>query len=101
MTDFCYSRPMMQRVLRAAELMDRMMQCVGVEPARAARLDKGMAWFEARSRCIACVHEQRCRDWIAGRDGTTVSAPPAFCQNAQFFHLGLTADRSGANGGTS
>jgi hypothetical protein len=40
-TDFCYSWPMMQRVLRQANLMDRMMQCVGVEPVRAARIDKG------------------------------------------------------------
>lgn len=101
MTDFCYRRPMMQRVLRTAKLMDRMMQCVGVEPARAARLDKGMAWFEARSRCIACVHEQRCRDWIAGRTGTTASAPPAFCQNAEFFHLAKQPTDPEQNGGTS
>jgi hypothetical protein len=31
-TDFCYTRPMMQRVLQQAELMDRMMHCIGVEP---------------------------------------------------------------------
>jgi hypothetical protein len=42
-SDFCYSRPMLDRVMRQAELMDRMMGHVGVDPAPAARLDKGMA----------------------------------------------------------
>jgi Family of unknown function (DUF6455) len=86
-TDFCYSRPMMQRVLRQAETMDLMMHCVGVEPARAARMDKGMAWYEARSRCIACIHDQRCRDWMAARQLTPQPVPAEFCQNAEFFRL--------------
>ena len=91
MTDFCYSRPMMQRVLRQADLMDRMMQCVGIEPVRAARIDKGVAWYEARSRCIACVHDRRCREWIAERRGTPQPVPPAFCENAEFFRLAKQA----------
>lgn len=85
MTDFCYSGPMMQRVLKQADTMDQMMQCLGVEPVRAARIDKGMAWYEARSRCIACIHDQRCRNWIAARQGASVLGPPEFCQNAAFF----------------
>jgi hypothetical protein len=85
MSDFCYSQPMLKRVLRKAEQMDWMLQCVGVNPARAVRLDKGMAWYEARLRCIACIHDDRCRGWIAGRLGRTPSAPPAFCPNAQLF----------------
>jgi hypothetical protein len=84
-SDFCYSAPMMQRVLQQAETMDRMMQCVGVEPVRAARIDRGMAWYEARSRCIACIHDRRCRDWIAAHQGTSQPMLPTFCRNAEFF----------------
>jgi hypothetical protein len=86
-TDFCYSGPMMQRVLQQAETMDQMMQCIGVEPVLAARIDSGMAWYEARSRCIACIHDRHCRGWIAAHQGTPQPEPPMFCQNAEFFRL--------------
>ena len=65
MTDFCFSRPMLERVLHHAELMDRMMERVGVNAAVAARVDRGMAWYEARTRCIGCSSERQCRDWLA------------------------------------
>jgi len=45
---------MLKQVLDQADLMDRMMEAVGVAAARAARLDRGMAWYEARCRCITC-----------------------------------------------
>jgi hypothetical protein len=46
MSDFCYRAPMLQRVLRQAEQMDRMLQRVGVDRVRAVRMDKGMAWYD-------------------------------------------------------
>jgi hypothetical protein len=82
-SDFCYSRPMLNRILRHAELMDRMMERVGVDPAVAVRVDRGMAWYEARSRCISCSKGQQCRVWIQGCEG--LRAPPKFCGNAEFF----------------
>src|SRR5262245_20451697 len=85
MSDFCISRPMMDRVLQQAELMDRMMECVGVEPVRAARLDNGTAWYVARSRCIACPHDRRCGAWIA-EQVTKPCEPPGYCANVAFFH---------------
>ena len=54
MSDFCYSRPMLNRVLQQAELMDRMMERLGLDLAAAARLENGTVWYEARTRCIAC-----------------------------------------------
>ena len=45
MSGFCCSRPMLNRV--GPELMDRMMERLGVDAATAARLDKGTAWSEA------------------------------------------------------
>ena len=85
MSDFCYSRPMFDRVFRQAELMDRMMERVGVNPAAAARVDKGMAWYEARTKCIACCSERQCRDWLARSEAQAFSEPPEFCHNAEFF----------------
>jgi len=83
MSDFCYSWPIFSRVLRQAELMDRMMDRVGASPSVAVRLESGMAWYEARTRCIDCVHDQRCRDWL--QSASPSSAEPDFCPNAQFF----------------
>jgi hypothetical protein len=84
MTDFCFSRPMLQRILYHAELMDRAMKRVGVDAVVAARLDRGMAWYEARTRCIGCCNERQCRDWLEREDDSS-REPPEFCCNAEFF----------------
>jgi hypothetical protein len=63
MSDFCYSRPMLNRVMLQAEVMDRMIEAVGVDSAVSRRIDRGMGWYEACSRCIACHNEAQCADW--------------------------------------
>jgi hypothetical protein len=93
-SDLCYSRPMLNRILRQAELMDRMIECVGVDPATAARLDKGMALYEARSRCIACCSEQKCREWLERTPTGAASEPPEMCHNAEFFRSCKQASRA-------
>ena len=97
MSDFCYSGPMLKRVLDQADLMDRVMEAVGVVAAHAARLNRGMAWYEARCRCIACPDDRKCRAWLAGADARQTSRPPAFCRNTEFFRLaaGFPFDRGG------
>jgi Family of unknown function (DUF6455) len=85
-TDFCYSRPMLNRVLQQAELMDRMMARLGVHPVAAARLENGMAWYEARTRCIACHSEPQCQDWLKRAPAEHWVGAPDFCHNATFFH---------------
>jgi hypothetical protein len=87
MTDFCYSWPQLTRVLTQAAQMDRMMDALGVSPARAARIDRGTAFYEARTRCIACTADQSCRAWLAELEGRKAPAPPAFCANAEFFRI--------------
>lgn len=83
MGDFCYSRPMLDHVLAQADLMDRMIDRVGVNPAVVARLDRGMTWYAARTRCIECSHSRECRAWV---DGTAAgTAPPDFCPNGRLF----------------
>ena len=54
MSDLCFSWPMLNHVLSQAELMDQMMSRLGVNPAVAARIDRGAAFYEARTRCIDC-----------------------------------------------
>ncbi len=83
MSDFCYSWPMLNRVFRQAELMDRMMGRVGVNPAVAARVAQGAAWYEARTKCISCCHEHECRNWLECSEGHPM--PPDFCTDAEFF----------------
>ena len=83
MSDLCFSRPMLRRILDHADLLDRMLERVGVDPAAAVRADRGMAWYEARSRCIGCIREQNCRTWQLGSE--TAAAAPEFCPNAHFF----------------
>jgi hypothetical protein len=82
MGDFCYSRPMLERIFRHAELLDRMLERLGIDAVAAARLDGGMARYEARTKCIGCCRERQCSEWLAR------SAPgewPEFCCNAEFF----------------
>jgi len=86
MTDFCLRRPMLERILLHAKLMDRMMEGVSVDAAVAARLDRGSALYEARTRCIGCCNERQCRDWLARLEADDASnEPPEFCCNAEFF----------------
>jgi uncharacterized protein DUF6455 len=88
MGDLCYSRPMLDRVLSQAELMDRMIDHVGVDPMALARLDRGMAWYEGRTRCIDCHHERQCRDWLGQH--AAAATPPDFCVNAELFRACLS-----------
>ena len=45
-------QPMLIRYLHCPELMGRMMERTGVSPTEAARVDGGLAWLEARTKCI-------------------------------------------------
>jgi len=76
---------MLNRIFRQAALMDRVMERVRVDPMAAARVDSGMAWYEARTKCIACRNERQCRDWVARPEADAYSQPPEFCHNAEFF----------------
>ncbi len=79
MHDLCYS----ERVLRQTGLMDQMMERLHVNPVFAAGVDGGLAWHEARTKCIFCSNAQQCRDWLEGSE--LLSGPGAFCLNMEFF----------------
>lgn len=64
----------------APELMVRMMDRMAVNWTMAARIDGGLAWYAARTKCIFCLHEAECRSWLEDPE-----ALPEFCSNAKFF----------------
>jgi len=63
--------------------MDRMMSRVGVDVADATRQDGGLAWYEARAKCIFCRNAQRCFDWL--QEVEPIGAAAEFCPNTNFF----------------
>ena len=65
------------------ELMDRMMQRMGVNQTEAARVDGGLAWLEARTKCLFCRRIGTCCKWIESSDAQTT--PANFCQNYEFY----------------
>jgi len=83
MSDFCFSWPMFNHVLSQAERMDQMMSRLGVNPAVAARIDRGAAFYEARTRCIDCLSVGSCRSWLVSSEASPM--PPDFCPIAAFF----------------
>jgi hypothetical protein len=71
------------RDFHCPELMKRMMEHVGVAPVEAVRVDGGLAWLEARTKCLFCRHAGECRSWL--EDAKTPTAPAEFCANSKFF----------------
>src|ERR1700674_422501 len=90
-------QPMLIPYLHCPELMGRMMERTGVSPTEAARVDGGLAWLEARTKCIYCRHVGKCCNWLEGSD--TRSTPADFCLNSEFF--GSCAEQSASDGGRS
>jgi hypothetical protein len=75
--------PMFHRVWRHAALLDRMVAKLQVSPVAAARLDRGEALREARTRCLGCHRAADCADWMEASSGLPL--PPSFCPNGAFF----------------
>ncbi len=75
--------PMFQRVWRRAELTDRMITELGIDPIVAARLERGDAYHQACTICLTCPAARNCRNWLNSSD--LHSRPPHFCPNSNFF----------------
>ncbi len=85
MSDYCYSFPVLNRVIAQAERMDTMMGTIGVDPLAAIRRDNGASWYEARTRCIDCADDRRCKTWLDATEPDQPRQPPPFCPNSAFF----------------
>jgi hypothetical protein len=71
------------RVRTQDERMRQAMERLNIEPAFAAAVDGGLAWHEARTKCIFCSNTRRCRDWLAASG--PIAAFKRFCPNADYF----------------
>lgn len=63
--------------------MDRMMLTTGVNMSRVVRIDGGLAFLEASSKCRLCPDEPACIHWLEGAEAPETA--PEFCPNAKFF----------------
>ena len=86
MSDQSSDFPIFNRVHTAADLMDRMIARTGADPLIAIRRDGGTSWFEARSRCIDCVSERLCREWLDTDSCEERPDVPEFCVNRAFIN---------------
>ena len=85
MSDQSSAFPIFNRVHTSADLMDRMMARTDANPLIAIRRDGGTSWFEARSRCIDCVADRLCREWLDAGSCDQRQDAPAFCVNRAFI----------------
>ena len=76
--------PVFTKARRRHELMDHMMQRLGVDVLIAIGLEKGQAFVRARAQCRQCPHESKCRVWLTS--SKQAPQPPDFCPNTCFFH---------------
>lgn len=74
--------PMLDTVLCHQALMEGMIKTSGADAYTVARVDGGLAFFEASTKCRFCLHEEACRLWLASDE---LRPAPDFCPNAGFF----------------
>jgi hypothetical protein len=63
--------------------MHEMMQRLGVDPVKLARLRGGDAYAVARSLCLSCGTSEKCLRWIDGP--AHADKRPEFCPNLTLF----------------
>jgi hypothetical protein len=73
----------LDRNSRHPGLMEQMMQRMNVDLSAASRVDGGMAWCEARTKCIFCRCKSECVYWLGGLEDA--GDPRKFCPNVEFF----------------
>ena len=83
MREFSKRQSTLIRYLNCPEPMSRMMEKSHANRAEAARVDGGLAWLEACTKCIFCHRVEECRNWLEGSE--TRVTPRDFCGNSEFF----------------
>jgi hypothetical protein len=73
---------MFHRVEHRARRMHEMMQRLGVDIGVLARLRRGDAYAEARSRCLFCGTSDKCLRWL---EQSGDRKRPEFCPNLTLF----------------
>ncbi|QDZ00830.1 hypothetical protein FQ775_10795 [Nitratireductor mangrovi] len=71
------------RMAAKADLMNNMMEHLGVRDGVARMPDGAAVLRNATLRCLTCGHGQECREWLAS--DTAHSRAPAYCRNRELF----------------
>ena len=82
--------PMCCRVERQTSRMHDMMERLGVDPAKLARLHGGEAYATARLSCLRCPNARECLSWL--ESGPQSGDGPVFCQNVALFETCKTEE---------
>jgi hypothetical protein len=85
--------PALQQVVGRKKLMLRMMEAMGVNLPDAMRVDGGLAFLEAKTKCLFCANEDSCQHWLDADEQTR--GTPEFCPNASFLNGLKRADPHG------
>jgi hypothetical protein len=74
-------------IQRKARLLGAMLDRLGIDPERAARVRSGAALTAASRTCLGCTETEACETWLAEPvpDEPQSSIPPAFCPNKEFL----------------
>lgn len=84
--------PMTRLVERQATRMQEMMDQLNVDGAALARIRQGAVYMEARTRCLACEHSERCLKWLDSKPAADIQ--PDFCPNLDLFKQCQRHDRT-------
>ena len=74
---------MYKRLIRQADLMDTMVDKLGVRPALEGRADQAGVMRRAANRCMSCTESAACQQWLD--DHETASEAPQYCRNHDLF----------------
>ena len=72
-----------RRMMRQADLMEEMIDTVGLRDALHERPDHANVLRRATNRCMTCAEPGACRQWLTGHD--SADEAPAYCRNHDLF----------------
>jgi hypothetical protein len=74
---------MYRRMIRKADLMEKMIDTVDARDALQSRADHANVLRRAANRCMTCAQPDACENWLADHD--SAEEAPAYCRNHDLF----------------
>ncbi|MBO6553093.1 MAG: hypothetical protein JJ926_04650 [Roseitalea sp.] len=74
---------MYRRMIRKADLMEKMIDTVDARDALQSRADHANVLRRAANRCMTCAEPDACEKWLAGHD--RAEEAPGYCRNHDLF----------------
>ena len=74
---------MYNKMMRQADLMDTMIDTLGVRSALESRPDQANVMRRAAGRCMGCNESAACEQWLTEND--SAAEAPQYCRNHDMF----------------